>query len=170
MDESEKPLVSIACGGTGGHFFPGVAVARGVALDVGALDEKRRLPRAKIVGLHRAGLEVVKEAFGREDAIPVLQRNTALGKNFAGDLVEAAAIGDDEGPFALLLERNAETVVQDDPSLVEVIVELARFKRLDLPQRLARRRWFSRPSDAWPSDEQQEKKTNPTRMHQRALS
>ena len=115
-------------------------------------------------------MKVVKEAFGREDAITVLQRNTALGKDFAGGLVEAAAIGDDEGTFALLLERNAETIVQDDSSLVEVIVELARLKRLDLPQRLARRRWFSRPNDAWPSDKQRQKKTNPARMHQRALS
>jgi len=28
MTEPENPLVSIACGGTGGHFFPGVAAAR----------------------------------------------------------------------------------------------------------------------------------------------
>ena len=28
MTETETPLVSIACGGTGGHFFPGVAAAR----------------------------------------------------------------------------------------------------------------------------------------------
>ena len=110
-----------------------VAVARGVALDVGALDEKRRLPRAKIVGLHRAGVEVVKQPIGGDDAIPVLQRDVALGKNLAGGLVEAAAVGDDEGALALLLECDAETVVQDDQSLLEVVVELARLERLDLP-------------------------------------
>ena len=49
-----------------------VAVTRGVALDVGALNEKRRLPRAKIVGLHCAGLEVVKQAVGGDDALLVL--------------------------------------------------------------------------------------------------
>ena len=152
--------------GVGGR----VLVARCVSLDIRALNEKRWLAGAKIVSLHCTGLEVVKEAFGREDSIPVLQRNTALCKDFAGGLIETAAIGDDEGTFALLLERNAETVVQDDPSLVEFVVELAQLKRLDLPQRLARRRWFSRPNDAWPSDKQREKKTNPARMHQRALS
>ena len=115
-----------------------VAVARGVALDVAALDEKRRLPRAKIVGLHRAGLKVVKQAVGGDDAILVLQRDAALGEDLAGGLVEAASVGDDVGALALLLERDAETVVQDDQPLVEVVVELARLERLDLPHRLVR--------------------------------
>ncbi len=115
-----------------------VAVARGVALDVRALDEKRRLPRAKVVGLQRAGLEVVNQPVGGDDAILVLQRDVALGENFAGGLVEASSVGDDEGTFALLLERDAETVVQDDQPLVEVVVELARLERLDLPHRLVR--------------------------------
>ena len=109
-----------------------------------------------MVGLHRAGLEVVNQAVGGEDTISVLQRDIALGKNLAGGLVKPAAVGNDEGAFALLLERDAESVVEDDQALVEVVVELARLKRLDLPHRPRGRRRLGRPAVAWPSDEQRE--------------
>ena len=131
-------------------------VVRGVAFDVGALDEKRRLTGAEMVGLHRAGLEVVIKAFGGEDAIPVLQRDVALCKNLAGGLVEPAAVGDNVGAFGLLLKRDAESVVQDDQAVVEVVVELARLERLDLPHRPGGRRRLGRPAVTWPSDEQRE--------------
>ena len=83
-------------------------------------------------------MEVVKQAVGGDDAILVLQRDAALGEDLAGGLVEAASVGDDVGALALFLERDAETVVQDDQPLVEVVVELARLERLDLPHRLVR--------------------------------
>jgi len=85
-----------------------------------------------------------------------LQRDVTLGEDFAGGLVEPAAVGDDEGAFALLVERDAESVVEDDQAVIEVVVELARLERLDLPHRPGGRRRLGRPAVAWPSDEQRE--------------
>ena len=148
----------------------GVLVFRLITLDVGSLDKKRSLPRAKVIGLHGAGAKVVKQPIGGEHPVLTLQRDVALGKHLTGLLVQLTLVGNDKRAFALLLERDAEPVVQHDAALIEVVIKIARLEGFDLPNGVIRRRRFGGENRAWPSGPQQQKKRSPATMHQRPVS
>jgi len=95
----KKPFVAIACGGTGGHLFPGLAVAEQL--------QRRGCDVALLISPKDIDQQAVKAASGMEiftlPAVGLQNRNYfSFGKNFGKSLLAARKIFKRRQPVAVL--------------------------------------------------------------------
>ncbi|HEV2693791.1 MAG TPA: undecaprenyldiphospho-muramoylpentapeptide beta-N-acetylglucosaminyltransferase [Verrucomicrobiae bacterium] len=97
--ENAKPFVAIACGGTGGHLFPGLAVAEQL--------KQRGCDVALLISPKEVDQQAVKSAAGMEiftlPAVGLQNRNYfSFARNFWGSLRTARGIFKSRRPAAVL--------------------------------------------------------------------
>ena len=97
-----KPLVAIACGGTGGHLFPGLAV--------GGELQRRGCDVALLISSKEVDQQAVKTVFGMEiftlPAVGLQNRNYfSFAKNFWNSFRAARKFFNQRHPAAVQIGR-----------------------------------------------------------------